>query len=76
MTDKELHKLKKPELLELLLGLRNELDILRNENQELKERASKNEADRVVLEQILNAVQETNEKMRTLLSVTKSGEKK
>lgn len=36
MTDKELHKLKREELLELMFNLQKELDNLRNENTLLK----------------------------------------
>ena len=39
MTDKELQKLKRSELLEIMLGLQNELDWLKKENQELKTKA-------------------------------------
>ncbi len=39
MTDKELQKLKRSELLEIMLGLQNELDWLKKENQELKNKA-------------------------------------
>ena len=36
MTDKELQKLKRPELLEIMLGLQNELDKEREENEVLR----------------------------------------
>ena len=39
MTDKELQKLKRSELLEIMLGLQNELDWLKKENLELKSKA-------------------------------------
>lgn len=38
MTDKELQKLKRPELLEIMLGLQNELDKEREENESLRAR--------------------------------------
>ena len=38
MTDKELQKLKRSELLEIMLGLQNELDWQKKENQELKKK--------------------------------------
>ena len=38
MTDKELQKLKRPELLEIMLGLQNELDWQKKENQERKKK--------------------------------------
>ena len=47
MTDKELQKLKRSELLEIMLGLQNELDWLKKENQELK---SKAEAKSIAIE--------------------------
>ncbi|HCJ40474.1 hypothetical protein [uncultured Ruminococcus sp.] len=38
MTDKELSRLKRPELLEILYYMRRELDDLREENKKLKDR--------------------------------------
>ncbi len=38
MTDKELSRLKRPELLEILYYMRRELDELRDENKQLKKR--------------------------------------
>lgn len=38
MTDKELRKLKRPELIEILLYMRQEIDDLRSENERLQER--------------------------------------
>ncbi len=40
MTDKELQKLKRPELLEIMLGLQNELDKEREENEALRAKVS------------------------------------
>lgn len=40
MTDKELQKLKRPELLEIMLGLQNELDKEREENEALRSKIS------------------------------------
>jgi len=40
MTDKELQKLKRPELLEIMLNLQNELDKEREENEALRARLS------------------------------------
>lgn len=56
MTDKELHKLKKSELLELLFSMRNEIDRLQSENEEMKQRLSNNDANMEILEKILKAV--------------------
>ncbi|MDD7556181.1 hypothetical protein [Ruminococcus sp.] len=61
MTDKELHKLKRSELLELLLCLREELDKLRAENDNLKQRLETIENDHAILERILHAVCPENE---------------
>ncbi len=41
MTDKELRKLKRPELIEILLYMRQEIDELRSENENLRERLDK-----------------------------------
>ncbi len=38
MTDKQLHRLKRPELIEILYYLRKELDDVKNENERLKKR--------------------------------------
>ena len=38
MTDKELHKLKRSELLELMSYMRQEIDALRTENEKLNNR--------------------------------------
>lgn len=56
MTDKELHKLKRPELLDLLLYMRKELDELQEENESLKKQVENSEHIREMLEKILNAV--------------------
>lgn len=56
MTDKELHKLKRSELLELLFCLREELDTLREENENLKQRLEGANNNHEILEKILHAV--------------------
>lgn len=56
MTDKELHKLKKSELLELLFTMRKEIDTLQTENAELKQKLDDAAVNREILEKILNAV--------------------
>ncbi len=56
MTDKELHKLKRPELLDLLLYMRKELDELQEENESLKRQIENSEANREMLEKIFQAV--------------------
>lgn len=56
MTDKELHKLKKSELLELLFTMRKAIDSLQTENNDLKQKLETASADREILEKILHAV--------------------
>lgn len=56
MTDKELHKLKKSELLELLLTMRKEIDVLQTENNDLKQKLDAASANREILEKIFHAV--------------------
>lgn len=56
MTDKELHKLKKSELLELLFTMRKEIDLLQTENNDLKQKLDNAAADREILEKIFHTV--------------------
>lgn len=56
MTDKELHKLKRPELLELLFCMRDELDKLRAENDDLRRQLEDTDENREILKKILHAV--------------------
>jgi len=56
MTDKELHKLKKSELLELLFTMRKEIDVLQTENDDLKQKLGEASSNREILEKILYAV--------------------
>ncbi|MCM1506651.1 MAG: hypothetical protein NC177_05900 [Ruminococcus flavefaciens] len=56
MTDKELHKLKRPELLELLFYMRKEIDSLQEENENLKKRIENSEKNREMLEKIFSVV--------------------
>lgn len=56
MTEKELRKLKKTELLELMIALRNELDRLQAENETLRQKlqtAEKNALQQVETEAVL-----------------------
>ncbi|MCM1314289.1 MAG: hypothetical protein NC205_05015 [Prevotella sp.] len=62
MTDKELHKLKRPELLDLLFYMRKELDELQAENESLKKQIENSEHNRELLEKIFNAVCPESEK--------------
>ncbi len=56
MTDKQLQKLRKTELLEVLCQIRKELDAAREENAALTERLHSAEDQRALLEEILAAV--------------------
>jgi hypothetical protein len=56
MTDKELHKLKKTELLELLFTMRKEIDVLQTENNDLKQKLDTASDNREILEKIFHAV--------------------
>ena len=62
MTDKELHKLKRPELLNLLFYMRKELDELQAENESLKKQLENNSHNRELLEKIFKAVCPESEK--------------
>lgn len=62
MTDKELHKLKRSELLDLLLYMRKELDELQAENESLKKQVENSEYNREMLEKIFSAVCPESEK--------------
>lgn len=56
MTDKEVAKLKRAELLEILIGMRKELDRLTAENKELRQRVEQAEANSEMIEKIYNKV--------------------
>lgn len=59
MTEKELHKLHKTELLEMMLEMRTELDRVREENTVLEQKLEETNAQRALLEKILGIVEET-----------------
>lgn len=56
MTDKELRKLKRSELLDLLLYMRKELDELQEENESLRKQLKDSAENREMLEKIFKAV--------------------
>lgn len=56
MTDKELRKLKRLELLDLLFYMRKELDELQEENDSLKKQIENSEHNREMLEKIYNVL--------------------
>ncbi len=60
MTDKELRKLKRPELLEIMYYLQKEVEELREENESLKNKLenARCEISSENLEKIVNAVKE------------------
>ncbi|MBE6862711.1 MAG: hypothetical protein E7497_07445 [Ruminococcus sp.] len=60
MTDKEMRKLKRPELLEIMYYLQKEVEELRTENESLKNKLenAKCEISSENLEKIVNAVKE------------------
>ena len=62
MTDKELHKLKRADLFELLLYMRKEIDRLQEENESLKKKNETLEHNHEILEKIFNAVCPKSEK--------------
>lgn len=61
MTDKELKKLRKSELLELLLYMRKEIDSLKVENQELQERIE--EIEQNGINELLQVARANEEKL-------------
>lgn len=75
MTDKELKKLKKSELLELLLYMRKEIDSLKVENQSLEERIE--EIKQGSMKELLRIAKSNEEKLDMfcswLLSVNEDG---
>ena len=62
MTDKELKKLSKSELLEVLAYMRNEIDSLKEENRKLAEKAENGYSEKTVRE-ILDVVKGNSEKL-------------
>lgn len=62
MTDKELKKLGKSELLELLYFMRKEIDALKDENELLKHKLEKNQQE-LKLDEILAILKNNDEKL-------------
>lgn len=62
MEDKELRKLKKSELLEILAYMRKEIDTLREENQRLTEKAERSSSESV-MQEILKTAKENSDKL-------------
>ena len=65
MTDKELKKLGKRELLELLYFMRKEIDALKDENELLKHKLEKNE-QALKIDEILAVSKDNAEKLEFL----------
>jgi len=63
MTDKELKKLKRTELLELMLFMKKELDRVKDENSVLEKKLEEREAD---LDELLGRTGETLRMVRML----------
>lgn len=63
MTDKELHKLKRQELLEILYYMRTELDDVRAENDRLKQRLETRDKD---YEHIMEGVKDLSAKLNSV----------
>lgn len=69
MTDKELKKLKKTELLELMLYLRRELDTVKKDNEELRRQLEAYTiGQKDMHSELLDAVKKANEKLDALCS--------
>ncbi len=67
MTDKELKKLKKTELLELMLYLRRELDTVKSENEELRRQLEEYTIGQNGMQnEIFEAVKKANERLDAL----------
>lgn len=67
MTDKELKKLKRTELLELMLYLRQELDLVKHENEELRRRLEEhNESPTENSSRLFSILTEISEKVDVL----------
>lgn len=71
MTDKELRKLKRSELLEILYFMRKEIDSLKSENEELRSSLRAKPLDENVAE-ILTIVRETSVKTDKLCEMAES----
>ena len=63
MTDKELHRLRRTELLEILLYLQKEVDSLQQENETLRQQLETASSHRKCLEEILETVQRTEQRI-------------
>lgn len=70
MTDKELKKLKRTELLELMYYLRKELDNVKNENEALRSQLEVRAAEQAdVNKEILNTVHKITEQLDAIYKV-------
>ncbi len=67
MTERELHRLRRAELLELLLEMRKELDAVNRENEALREQLEAVQETRELAQKILHTVQETAAQIQVLV---------
>ncbi len=75
MTDKELHKLKRSELLELLIYMRDELDRLEAENEKLRNQKGGISDDHALLQQIWESVCQKKQNQPSRSKKSKRGAK-
>ena len=74
MTDKELRKLKRTELLELLYYLRKELDTVKQENETLRKQLEEQSAAQAdVKEALLETVRKTAQQVQILFDAQNAG---
>lgn len=74
MTDKELRKLKRTELLELLYYLRRELDTAKQENETLRgQLEAQNTAQRDMQNALLETVRKTAQQVQILFDAQNTG---
>lgn len=69
MTEQELHRLRRTELLELLLEMRKELDAVKQENEILRKQLETVQETRDLARKILHTVQETATQIEVLVPV-------
>lgn len=67
MTEQKLHRLRRAELLELLLELRKELDAVNRENETLRTQLEAMQETQELARKILHTVQETAAQIQTLV---------
>ncbi|MGN1404497.1 MAG: hypothetical protein ACI4XB_09275 [Ruminococcus sp.] len=76
MTERELHRLRRTELLELLLETRKELDAVKQDNDSLRQQLDAARENQELLENIAQSVRETAVQVQTLLSAASAVQEK